>query len=57
MVATADDITKTLLDARQIVLWRIVEQLNAKPLDVDAVRGLAASYNLLSQQSADRYLG
>ena len=54
MVSTEEEITKTLLDARQIVLWRIVEQLNAKPVDVDSVRGLAASYNLLSQQRPER---
>lgn len=49
-----NEIDRTVLDARQLVLWRLVEQLNTKPLDVDAVRGLAASYNLMSQQPADR---
>ena len=49
-IPTIDEINKTLLDARQLVLWRIVELLNSKPLDVDSIRSLAASYNLLSQQ-------
>jgi hypothetical protein len=54
MTATTDEIRKTLLDARQLVLWRVVELLKAKPLDIETIRGLAASYNLLSQQSAGR---
>lgn len=53
-MASEEEIAKTLLDARQILLWRIVEQLNAKPVDVDSVRGLAASYNLMSQQAGER---
>ena len=53
-VSTEEEIIQTLLTARQLILWRVVEQLNTKPVDVDSVRSLAASYNLLSRSPADR---
>lgn len=52
-VSAEEEITRTLLTARQLILWRVVEQLNAKPLEVDSVRSLAASYNLLSRPPAE----
>jgi hypothetical protein len=53
-VTTEEEITQTLLTARQLILWRVVEQLNVKPVNVDSVRGLAASYNLLSRPPGER---
>lgn len=44
-----DELLRTLREARQGILWKIVENLNAGPVDVDKLRGLAAAYNLLSQ--------
>ena len=48
-MSTDDEILKTLREARQGILWKIVENLNTGPTDVDKLRGLAAAYNLLSQ--------
>ena len=48
-MSTDDDLLKTLREARQGILWKIVENLNSGPTDVDKLRGLAAAYNLLSQ--------
>jgi hypothetical protein len=48
-MSTDDEILRTLREARQGILWKIVENLNSGPTDVDKLRGLAASYNLLSQ--------
>jgi hypothetical protein len=48
-MATDDEMISTLRDARQGILWKIVENLNTGPMDVDKLRGLAAAYNLLSQ--------
>jgi hypothetical protein len=49
-MVTDDEIFSTLREARQGILWKIVENLNsAGPMDVDKLRGLAAAYNLLSQ--------
>jgi hypothetical protein len=48
MLAAEEQLLQTLIEARQTILWRIVDQLNTRPLDVEALRGLAASYNLLS---------
>lgn len=44
-----DEMLKTLRQARQGILWKILENLNSGPPDVDKLRGLAAAYNLLSQ--------
>jgi hypothetical protein len=54
-VSTEEEITQTLLTARQLILWRVVEQLNVKPVNVDSVRSLAASYNLLSRPPGERF--
>ena len=48
-MATDDEMISTLREARQGILWKIVENLNSGPTDVDKLRGLAAAYNLLSQ--------
>jgi hypothetical protein len=48
-MSTDDEILRTLREARQGILWKIVENLNSGPTDVDKLRGLAAAYNLLSQ--------
>jgi hypothetical protein len=49
-MVTDDEMLSTLREARQGILWKIVENLNsAGPMDVDKLRGLAAAYNLLSQ--------
>jgi hypothetical protein len=48
-MATDDELLRTLREARQGILWKIVENLNSGPVDVDKLRGLAAAYNLLSQ--------
>jgi hypothetical protein len=49
VMATDDELLRTLREARQGILWKIVENLNSGPVDVDKLRGLAAAYNLLSQ--------
>jgi hypothetical protein len=50
-MATDDEMLSTLRDARQGILWKIVENLNSGRMDVDKLRGLAAAYNLLSQSA------
>jgi hypothetical protein len=48
-MSTDDELLRTLREARQGILWKIVEDLNSGRVDVDKLRGLAAAYNLLSQ--------
>jgi len=51
-VATEQELQESLVNARQIIVWRIVDRLNKDDFDVDEVRSLAAAYNMLSQTSA-----